>query len=350
MAAGGPRRGGDVMEPARAGRDRQVGPGLVAGPGRLPGVRHSFRPLTDKVRGPAVRHRVRLAGAASAVAALILVTGCAPMPATDSARTGPAGTSGTSGTSGHPSADGTALTRRAAQARADADLRTSCHSVVYLGDATSEGMMSPLYLPDPAQRLDAQEHDVGVRTVTASIIDTNSVAEALPVPADGTQATGTHATGTQATGTQAAGSPPAGTQPPANHTPGTGACWVVALGTNDTAAVAAGSGTGRLARIDDLMSAARGRPVLWVNVISLLSAGPFSEANMQRWNQALRQACARYPNMRIFDWADVVRMRWFLNDGIRYTANGYASRARQIAKALARAFPEAGRSDACTVT
>jgi hypothetical protein len=296
------------MEPARAGRDRQVGPGLVAGPGRLPGVRRRSGPFRKKVRGLPARRMVRLAAAAGAVTALILITGCAGPPGSGSARTGAA----TATLAGRSSEAGTAV-----------DLRTSCRSVVYLGDATSEGMMSPLYLPDPAQRLDAQDHDVGVRTVTASIIDKNSVVEALSGPARGDQAS------------EAADDRD---------------CWVLALGTNDTAAVAAGSGAGRLTRIEDMMSAAHGRPVLWVNVISLLGAGPYSEANMQRWNQTLRQACARYPNMRIFDWASVVRMRWFLNDGIRYTSGGYASRARQIAKALARAFPATGHSNGCTVS
>ena len=200
--------------------------------------------------------------------------------------------------------------------------------------------MSPLYLPDPAQRLDAQDHDVGVRTVTTSIIDANSVVEALSGPAAGYQTAGRAAADGEAAGRAAAGRTAAGSRD----------CWVVALGTNDTAAVAAGSGTGRLARIEDMMSAAHGRPVLWVSVISLLSDGPYSEANMQRWNQALRQACGRYPNMRIFDWASVIRMRWFLNDGIRYTSGGYASRARQVAMALARAFPATGHSNGCTVS
>jgi hypothetical protein len=312
------------MEPARAGRDVQVGPGLVAGPGRLPRVRPRSGPPRNMIRGLTERRMVRLAAVAGAAAALILINACAAPSDANSARTGPAGAG--AGAGGAAAGAGAAtLAGRSSPARTAADLRTSCRSVVYLGDATSEGMMSPLYLPDPAQRLDAQDRDVGVRTVTASIIDANSVVDALSGPAGGYQAAGSAATGRRD-------------------------CWVVALGTNDTAAVAAGSGTGRLARIEDMMSAANGRPVLWVNVISLLSAGPYSEANMQRWNQALRQACARYPNMRIFDWASVIRMRWFLNDGIRYTSGGYASRARQVAMALARAFPATGRSNGCTVS
>jgi hypothetical protein len=313
------------MEPARAGRDHQVGPGLVAGPGRLPGVHPKSRLLTMKIRARPARHLGRLpsaAAAATAAAAVIMISGCAG-----------------AGPQARTVRDG-----RSNPAQTAADLHTSCRSVVYQGDATSEGMMSPLYLPNPAQRLDAQDRDVGVRTVSASITDANSVAEVLSGPAGGYQAMRSRASGSQPTGTQPTGTQPTGTQPTGDRD-----CWVVALGTNDTAAVAAGSGTGRLTRIEDMMSAARGRPVLWVNLISLLSAGPYSEANMQRWNQALRQACARYPNMRIFDWASVVRMRWFLNDGIRYTSGGYASRARQIAKALARAFPATGHSGGCTV-
>jgi hypothetical protein len=323
------------MEPARAGRDRQVGPGLVAGPGRLPGVRHRSGPLRKMIRRLPERRMVRLAAVAAAAAAVVLINAGAAPSGANSARTDPAGASAVA---------------RASLARTAADLRTSCRSVVYLGDATSEGMMSPLYLPNPAQRLDAQDHDVGVRTVTASIIDANSVVEALSGPAAGYQTAGRAAADGEAAGRAAAGRAATGRTATGRTAAGSRDCWVVALGTNDTAAVAAGSGTGRLARIEDMMSAAHGRPVLWVSVISLLSDGPYSEANMQRWNQALRQACGRYPNMRIFDWASVIRMRWFLNDGIRYTSGGYASRARQVAMALARAFPATGHSDGCTVS
>ncbi|HEX3922620.1 MAG TPA: SGNH/GDSL hydrolase family protein, partial [Streptosporangiaceae bacterium] len=127
-------------------------------------------------------------------------------------------------------------------------------------------------------------------------------------------------------------------------------CWVLALGTNDTADVAIGSPVSRLARIEQMMSVAHGQPVLWVNVVSLLGTGPYSEANMRLWNGALAQACRRYPEMRVFDWATVAKTRWFINDGLRYTVDGYAARARQIAKALAMAFPATGRSQGCVVS
>ena len=93
------------------------------------------------------------------------------------------------------------------------------------------------------------------------------------------------------------------------------------------------------------------QPVMWVNVKSLVSSGPYAEANMQRWDQALLQACARYPNMRIYDWASAVKDKWFIPDGIHYYSPGYAARSHLIADALAEAFPATGPSAAqgCTV-
>jgi len=98
-----------------------------------------------------------------------------------------------------------------------------------------------------------------------------------------------------------------------------------------------------------MMSVARGEPVLWVNAWTLVSSGPWSQANMRTWNAALLQACAAYPNLRIFDWAGVVRPQWFVSDGIHYTPAGYAARARAISDALARAFPYNGKSTGCVV-
>jgi hypothetical protein len=303
------------MEPARVSRAHQVGPGLVAGPGRHPRAGRAAGHLPGRTADqgcPARKRRTPGLTAITAAAAVLLIGACAGAPAGQAARS----TAATRGAAG----------RSRAAAHAAADLRTRCRSVAYMGDSTSEGMDSPLYLPDPAQRLDAQYRDVGVRNVSASIAGANSVASALSGAATGAPAA-------ESLGAAYADD-----------------CWVVALGTNDTADVAAGSGAGRLARIQGLMAAARGRPVLWVNLVSLLSAGPYSEANMRLWNQTLRGACSRYPNMRIFDWASVVKLRWFLNDGIRYTSAGYASRARRIAKALATAFPAGGRSSGCLIS
>jgi peptidoglycan/LPS O-acetylase OafA/YrhL/lysophospholipase L1-like esterase len=205
-------------------------------------------------------------------------------------------------------------------------LRTSCRAVAHIGDSTSEGMVSPAYLPNPAQRLVAQYHDVGVQQVTTNIVGANSVVETLPGDVNGYNAARNLVSG------------------------GFHGCWVIALGTNDAADVAIGAGTGSLARIQQMMSVAHGSPVLWVDVISLLNSGPYAEPNMQSWNAALRQACSRYPNMRVFDWASLAQPSWFVSDGIHYTPAGYAQRAQQIAQALAKAFPAQGHSKGCIVS
>ena len=88
-----------------------------------------------------------------------------------------------------------------------------------------------------------------------------------------------------------------------------------------------------------MMNLIGNQPVMWVEVTSLLSSGPYSEQNMELWNQALQQAQAQYPNMRIYNWPAVAQRSWFINDGIHYTTIGYAHRATAIADALAEAFP-----------
>ena len=80
-------------------------------------------------------------------------------------------------------------------------------------------------------------------------------------------------------------------------------------------------------------------PVLWVDVKTLVSNGAWSDAEMQAWNQTLRDAQAKYPNLKIYDWASIVQDPWFSSDRIHYTSAGNAERARLIADALAAAYP-----------
>jgi lysophospholipase L1-like esterase len=198
--------------------------------------------------------------------------------------------------------------------------QTSCTSVAHIGDSTSVGMVSPQWLPDAAQRLAAQYRDVGVRHVQIDASGGRSIVEELPGQQNG-YTVATHW-----------------------YNAGYRGCWVIALGTNDAANIAAGSNVGMLARIDEMMAAAHGEPVLWVNTQTDLSSGYWSEANMQQWNSALIQASKHYPNLRIFNWAGMVQPSWHLSDGIHYTSAGYAIRAAAIAHALALAFPAGGHS------
>jgi len=193
--------------------------------------------------------------------------------------------------------------------------RTSCTSVVHVGDSTSEGLISSVYLPNPAQRITAQYADVGVKNSIMRIVGATSVVEALP----GTQNAYTMASDLIKSGYHG--------------------CWVLALGTNDTADVYVGSEVGRAQRIKEMMRLIGNQPVMWVEVKSLLSSGPYSEPNMELWNQALQQMLPHYRNMALYNWPAVVRNSWYISDGIHFTSNGYAHRGQMIADALAEAFP-----------
>jgi peptidoglycan/LPS O-acetylase OafA/YrhL len=200
-------------------------------------------------------------------------------------------------------------------------LQTSCRSVAHFGDSTSDGLVSADYLPDPALRINAQYADVGVTSTRFEIQGGTSIVETI------------------------LNEPNAYTVAQRLVRRGYRGCWVLALGTNDTADVAVGSNVGLAARIQRMMSVIGNEPVMWVNVKSLLSSGPYAEKNMRLWNEALLRACRRYPNMRVFDWAALARPQWFIPDGIHYTSAGYAQRSRLIAEALAEAFPSAASID-----
>jgi peptidoglycan/LPS O-acetylase OafA/YrhL len=202
--------------------------------------------------------------------------------------------------------------------------RTSCRSVAHFGDSTSEGLISSDYLPNPADRITARYAKVGVTRSVMEIYGGTSIVETVN------------------------GDPNAYALAKQLVAGGYHGCWVLALGTNDTADVYVGSNVGRVQRIREMMSAIGDQPVLWIEVKSLVSSGPYAEQNMRLWNQALAQEQARYPNMRVYDWPTVVRNSWFINDGIHYTSYGYAQRARLIAGALAAAFPAGATSASST--
>jgi peptidoglycan/LPS O-acetylase OafA/YrhL/lysophospholipase L1-like esterase len=215
--------------------------------------------------------------------------------------------------------------------------RTACRAVVHIGDSTSDGLISPDYLPSPWQRIGAQYARVGVTRFIPEISGGTSIVET------------------------SSGQPNAYAVVQQLVRDGYRGCWVLALGTNDTADVAIGSPVSRPARIRRMMTLIGSQPVMWVNVKSLLASGPYSEANMHTWNRALIRACARYPNMRVYDWTSVVENSWFISDGVHFTSRGYAARAHRIARALASAFPQrspaagtpsagpAGQQPACLV-
>jgi hypothetical protein len=200
--------------------------------------------------------------------------------------------------------------------------RTSCQSVAHVGDSTSVDLISPAFVPNPAERIAARYAQVGVRHLSIDASGGRSIIEELPGQLNGYKV----ASAWRARGYQG--------------------CWVFALGTNDAANVAAGSTVGMMARIDQMMAVAHGEPVMWVNTRTLLTSGPYASANERAWDKTLVRALAKYPNMRIFDWSGVARPAWFEPDGIHYNSLGCVIRAKAIANALAMAFPLHGRSAA----
>ncbi|MEO7398154.1 MAG: hypothetical protein ABIW84_06280 [Ilumatobacteraceae bacterium] len=193
---------------------------------------------------------------------------------------------------------------------------TSCTSVVHIGDSTSVGLISPSYLPDPALRVDAQYRRVGVTDPRMEISGARSIVETLSGQVNARDT----AAAIKATGYEG--------------------CWVLALGTTDTANIAAGSGPGRRERIDRMMAVIGDDPVLWVNVRTAVGGDDFwSNANMQLWNQALTAAAPSFPNLHVYDWSAVMNPTWFSGDRIHYTSDGYAQRGRLIADALAAELP-----------
>jgi peptidoglycan/LPS O-acetylase OafA/YrhL len=196
-----------------------------------------------------------------------------------------------------------------------APLATSCKAVVHIGDSTSEGLVSSEYLPDPKQLISAQYARVGATTQHFEIAGARSIYENFE------------------------GEPNAQEVAEAWKNEGFKGCWVIAMGTNEAANVAAGSTFTYDDRIASMMSTIGEEPVMWVNVKSLVPSGPYAEANMRSWDLALLDACDRYPYMRIYNWAADVRDNWFIPDGIHFTSEGYAARGRLIADALLESFP-----------
>jgi hypothetical protein len=280
-----------------------------------------------------------VAGAGVVLAVILALTGAAAAggfagdgPAGgDAAHAGsaPAG-SASAGSASAGGARAAAGARPSTQVRAVAKAgdrpRTSCQSVAHIGDSTSLDLISPGSVPDAGQRLGAQYHDVGVRHVRIDASGGRSIVEEMPHQINGYKVASSY------------------------WQRGYRGCWVFALGTNDVANVQAGSTIGLTARIDRMMSAAHGEPVLWVNTRTELSSGPWADGGEQAWDAALARALATYPNLRIFNWAAVAQPAWFLSDGIHYNTGGCVIRAHDIAAALARAFPAAGHSASRVVT
>jgi len=190
-----------------------------------------------------------------------------------------------------------------------------CTTVMHIGDSTSVGLVSKLQIPKKSERLQAQYKRVGIEEQHLSVAGARSI--------DGNYYNN-----------------PSGRKSAQRfRDKGYSGCWVFAMGLTDAATISAGDQVGQKERVALLMKIADGDPVLWVNLRTTASTGDYRNENMRRWNKGLRELCGTYPNMRIYDWAADVRDEWFVSDLVHYTSEGWRVRAKNIADALAKAFP-----------
>lgn len=195
---------------------------------------------------------------------------------------------------------------------------TSCTHLVHVGDSTSLALTFRSYLPNEEDRLEARYRAVGVRYFTPEISGGRAIVEKInPQQVSAYEVVRWKA----ATGHKG--------------------CYVFALGIGDSSTTR-GSFDALSKRIDWMMNAAAGKPVLWTMAKTLHTKGPYQNAYMDNWNDALVLACARHANMRVYDWAAEVQDTWYLPDEIHPNAEGARERAARIASALAVAFPRDG--------
>ncbi len=259
----------------------------------------------------------RLTGSALALSALLLFTACGSSADSASQDTQVAETSASA------SASASASPTPAPKPTSPDQLKTSCTTVVQIGDSTSVGMMSEDFLPDPADRVDAQYKEYGAQTAITDIHGGRSIFETPSGTVSVTDAVEQIKTDL---GDEEA-------------------CWVVAMGTNEVANIAAGSNYTLEQRIDYMMELVGDDPVLWPTVRTIPPAfGYYDNAEMQKMNVALDEAMNRYDNLWVYDWAAQSKDEWFQGDGIHFTTPGNRWRSAIFARAVATAFPAEGEA------
>ncbi len=194
---------------------------------------------------------------------------------------------------------------------------TSCEQVVHIGDSTSINLFSAEQVGGAENTLDARYLAVGVDAVYPDNDTARSIVEVK--------------SGGQANAYDVA---------VAVKENGYEGCWVLMIGTNDAANVAAGSTVGYDDRINKMLTLIGDDPVLWVDAVTLLASDFYSNAAMMAWNEVLYRLAVDHPNVAVLRWSDVVKAGWFARDGIHYNTTGHTQRAAITAAALVQYFPD----------
>ncbi len=202
------------------------------------------------------------------------------------------------------------------------DPATSCEQVVHIGDSTSRGLFNENQLPDPETRLDARYEAVGADEVIDEVFPAMSVVETYQ------------------------DEPNADDRVATLVGDGYDGCWVFALGLQDAANQSVGGVVDLPDRIDLLMEQIGDMPALWSTGYAIEQEGPWSDPELLKWNEAVIEACDRWPNMRVWDWRSEAEDQWYDADGIHFNPDGDVVRAQGFATALAVAFPASGEPPA----
>lgn len=105
----------------------------------------------------------------------------------------------------------------------------------------------------------------------------------------------------------------------------------VSLGTNDDP----GQTDAFRAAVGDVMDVAGARRcVVWTNIVR----PPYRGVSYRGYNRVLADEDERRDNLLVLNWVRMVRRHrdWLANDGVHVSAEGYAARARAVARLVRR--------------
>src|SRR5690606_5680199 len=192
---------------------------------------------------------------------------------------------------------------------------TACDQVVHIGDSLGVHLWEPEYVGGDEHTMSARYAEVGVTTVYPDNAPGRSTHErTASAPVNAVEV----ALGVRANGYRG--------------------CWVLMIGTNDAANVAAGANRTHDERITAMLDVIGDDPLLWVDARTTLSEGPWANSAMEAWNEALYRITAPLRNVAIVPWSELARPEWF-TDGIHHTAAGRAHLTALVADALVEHFP-----------
>lgn len=193
---------------------------------------------------------------------------------------------------------------------------TACRGVALIGDSTAVGLDGANGVLASDQAISTRLAEIGVADLRLDVSGGRSIVETLPNQANGVDAINA----IQATGFDG--------------------CWVIALGTNDAANIAAGSNADAATRVRRVLDATAGEPVLWLTASTVRADGHWARPNTLRWNGELAVLTAGISNVAVADWDSVASASpWFVADGIHPNAAGLDARSQFIADTLRVFYP-----------